>query len=115
MAEKLARSRPPENDMVCFCCQQAVEKYLKAVLVELGLRVPRTHDLEDLLRLVQPHHPGLAGLKRGLDFLTQFAVQARYPGFHARRRQADAARHWAGRVRSAVRKLLGLRVRPPRT
>ena len=51
--QKLARSRPPENDFVCFCCQQAAEKYLKALLVELGLTVPRTHNLEDLLGVLR--------------------------------------------------------------
>jgi HEPN domain-containing protein len=47
VAGKLARSRPPENDFVGFCCQQASEKFLKALLVELGLRVPRIHNLEE--------------------------------------------------------------------
>lgn len=33
---------------------------MKAVLVELGLTVPRTHNLEDLLGLLLPHHASLA-------------------------------------------------------
>ena len=40
IARKLARSQPPANDFVCFCCQQAAEKFLKSMLVELGLGVP---------------------------------------------------------------------------
>ena len=35
--------------VVCFHCQQAAEKLLKAVHVALGLRPPRTHDLTLLL------------------------------------------------------------------
>jgi HEPN domain-containing protein len=73
--------------------------------------VPRTHTLEDLLGLLRPHHPVLFALRRGLLFLTRFAVDTRYPGFHARRRQADAARRWAGRVRTESRAILGLRPR----
>jgi HEPN domain-containing protein len=115
VAEKLARIRPPENDFVCFCCQQAAEKFLKALLVELGLNVPRTHNLEDLLGLLRPHHPSLFALRRGLVFLTRFAVDTRYPGFHVRRSQVDAARRWAGRVRTETHAILGLRTRrPPR-
>src|SRR5437763_17196422 len=76
VAEKLARSQPPENDFVCFCCQQAAEKFFKALLVELGIAVPRTHNLEDLLGLLRPQHPGLFALRRGLLFLTRFAVDA---------------------------------------
>ncbi len=111
-ARQLATSRPPMHDLVCFHCQQSAEKYLKAILNERGLSVPRTHNLEDLLSLLLPHHRQLAPLRRGLQFLIQFAVEARYPGFHATKRQATSALRWAGRVRDVCRALLG--IRPPR-
>jgi HEPN domain-containing protein len=99
------------HDLVCFCCQQAAEKYLKALVEEQGLAVPWTHDLEDLLSLLVPSHPGLLPLRRGCQFLIQFAVHARYPGFDAKRRQAVSALRWAERVRDACRSLLGIRPR----
>jgi HEPN domain-containing protein len=102
------------HDLVCFCCQQTVEKYLKGLLEEGGLIVPRTHDLEDLLDRLIPIHPSLSCLRRGLKFLIQFAVDARYPGFSATKRQARAALHWADRVRTAARSLLGIMSRPRR-
>lgn len=111
VAGQLAQSRPPADDVLCFCCQQAAEKFLKAVLEELGLSIPRTHDLEDLAGLLRHHYRTLFSLRRGLQFLTQFAVDFRYPGFRARRRQATAALRWAGRVRQEVRLLLGIRPR----
>ncbi len=80
---KARASQPPMHDLVCFCCQPSAEKHLKAVLVELGQNVPRTHNLEDLLGLLLTDYPHLAALRRGLKFLLQFAVEARYPGFHA--------------------------------
>ncbi len=101
------------HDLVCFCCQQLTEKYLKAVLNEVGVTAPRTHDLEDVLSLLRPSHPQLGALRRGLKFLIQFAVDPRYPGFHATKRQAASALRWAGKVRHACRNLLGLRP-PPR-
>jgi HEPN domain-containing protein len=64
---------------------------LKALLVEQGSTVPRTHDLESLLSLVLSHYLSLRLYRRGLKFLTQFAVDTRYPGFSATRRQAQAA------------------------
>ena|SRR5216683_2119787 len=91
---------------------QAAEKYLKAILDEQGLTVPRTHDLEDLLSLLLPAHPELRALRRGLKFLIQFAVDPRYPGFRASKRQAEAALRWASLVRDTCRALLGLG--PPR-
>ena len=45
-----------------------------------------------------------------IDFvcLVRFAVDFRYPGFHARRSQANAALRWAERVRVEVRTILRL-------
>jgi len=37
----------------CFCCQQALEKILKAILVEKGIRPPKVHDLMRLARLAK--------------------------------------------------------------
>jgi HEPN domain-containing protein len=107
-ARRLAQGNPPLHDVVCFHCQQAAEKYLKALLVELSLHVPRTHNLIALLPLLAPHHASLRTFRRGLDFLTRFAVDTRYPGDNATRRQAQASLRWAGRVRDACRILLGI-------
>jgi HEPN domain-containing protein len=41
----------------CFHCQQAAEKYLKALLVERSRPVPRTHILADLVDLLLPTTP----------------------------------------------------------
>src|SRR5438309_3511145 len=99
LAAAIARRNEPFHDEQCFHCQQAAEKYLKALLEELGLAVPRTHTLKDLLALLVLHYPSLAGFRRGLTFLTRFAVEIRYPGDKASKRQAAAALRWAGKVR----------------
>jgi HEPN domain-containing protein len=99
-------------DGVCFHCQQCAEKYLKALLQELALLITRTHDLESLRVQLLPHHQPLRSLCRGMEFLTDSAVDVRYSGKEARKRQAAAALRWAGRVRAAARALLG--IRPPR-
>ncbi len=112
MARSLAQALDRSNDGVCFHCQQAAEKYLKALMQELGLAIPRTHALEDLLHLLTPHHQELMAFRRGLIFLTSFAVETRYPGKTARKRQAEAALRWADKVRTGARALLKLAVRP---
>jgi HEPN domain-containing protein len=81
---------------------------------ELDLTIPRTHDLDDLLEALLDHHSPLRSLRRGLLFLTTFAVETRYPGKNATRRQAEAARRWGDRVRSMAREILGIRRRPTR-
>jgi HEPN domain-containing protein len=110
LAEKLVRESDPAHDHVCFLSQQCAEKYLKALLEELSLTVPRTHILADLLTLLLPHLPSLRSLRRGLKFLTRFAVGPRYPGYRAKKRQAVSAFRWACKVRDTLRLLLGLRM-----
>lgn len=107
-AGQLVRGIVPLHDAVCFHCEQAAEKYLKALFVELGLTAPRTHNLVALLPILVSHFPLLLRFRRGLDFLTRFAVDTRYPGESATKRQATSAWRWAGYVRQACRALLGL-------
>jgi len=108
-ATLLTRSDDHFHDQVCFHCQQSAEKYLKALLQELGLPVPRTHNLLALRTLLLPHHGFVRSLRRGLEFLSRFAVGPRYPLYDASKRQAASALRWAGKVRRACRDLLGLR------
>jgi HEPN domain-containing protein len=114
LAAKLATGREPFHDQLCFHCQQAAEKYLKALLEELSLAVEKTHDLDRLLTQLLPHHPFLRSHRRGLAFLTNFAIGTRYPGDNARKRQAVSAFRCAGRVRDACRALLGIRTQQRR-
>ncbi len=100
------------HDAVCFHCQQGAEKYLKALMEELGLAIPKTHDLAILVNTLLPHHAPLRSLGRGMAFLNGFAVGIRYPGKDAKKRQAEAALRWEERARTAARALLGLH--PPR-
>jgi len=108
LAVQLAGGSRPFHDQLCFHCQQSAEKYLKALLQELGLTIPRTHILRDLVNLLLSHHAELRPLQRGAKFLTRFAVETRYPGDRASKREAVAALRWAGKVRAAARALLGL-------
>jgi HEPN domain-containing protein len=98
----------PFHDQVCFLCQQSAEKYLKALLKEAGANVPRTHNLVVLLSLVTSHYR-IRGLLRGVKFLTDFAVDLRYPPERATKRQATAAVRWSGKVRETCRALLCVR------
>ncbi len=79
---------------------------------ELGLHIPKIHALHVLLTALVPQHPSLRALRRGMLFLNAFAVDMRYPGRDASKRQAMAALRWATRVRKESRALLGIRERP---
>ena len=62
---------------ICFHAQQAVEKYLKAVLILNDIDFPRTHDVDYLLLECQ----NIDKTNFMFDFksLTEFGVSVRYP------------------------------------
>jgi HEPN domain-containing protein len=65
------------DEIFGFHAQQAVEKALKAWLTLVEVEYPRTHDLEELLELLEEHaEPILEAFYNLLD-LTDFAVQFR--------------------------------------
>ena len=66
-------------DTVCFHCQQAVEKYIKAVLVVQEHEIPRTHDLEQIYSLIRSWIPELDAQRDELRWLTSYSVLGRYP------------------------------------
>jgi HEPN domain-containing protein len=109
---QLRRGRPQVHDSICFHCQQLAEKYLKALVHERGLPVPKIHFCEDLVALLSPADPPFAGLYDAAAGLTQFAVDYRYPGADAGSKLSQAAWKAAERVRAEVRRGLGLRPRP---
>ena len=108
VAKKIARGRDPHHDEVCFHAQQCAEKYLKALLEELGVHVPRTHILEDLVVSLLASHAKLSSVRRGARFLTRFAVATRYPGKNASKREAVSALRWATRFRKEAGVLLNI-------
>ncbi|MFA7403930.1 MAG: HEPN domain-containing protein [Pelobacteraceae bacterium] len=97
----------PNYDAVCFHSQQCAEKYLKAVMVEDGLRVPRIHDLEALLNLLTSQHPELQKVIHLARILSAMAVEVRYPGMTADEDDAEESVRAAVAIREVVRVVLG--------
>lgn len=78
------------SEIACFHAQQCAEKYLKALIAKAGKAPPRTHELEALARMI-----GTAARARlarqDLERLNAYAVDIRYPGSGATRREARLA------------------------
>jgi HEPN domain-containing protein len=70
---------PTPHEIVCFHCQQFVEKYLKAFLVSKGQEPPYIHDLVRLADLCEIENPGFVQIKQKCVVLTEYEVQPRYP------------------------------------
>lgn len=45
-AEHLLTMRPLPVEIICYHCEQAAEKFLKATLVQFDREPPKTHDLK---------------------------------------------------------------------
>ena len=88
-ARFLLRMRPLPLEVICFHCQQAAEKLMKAVLAKHGLDIPNTHDLPFLLDLAAAPAPSLASLDQLALDLNDFSVVVRYPS-HIPLEEADA-------------------------
>ena len=66
------------TEIVCFHCQQAVEKYLKALLINKGHdKIPKTHNIDLLLNLCRKYDENFV-IYAGTE-LTSYAVDLRYP------------------------------------
>lgn len=59
--------------------QQAVEKALKAILVENAIRLKRTHDILDLKYLLQDHSIIIDLTDEDCDFLNSIYMPSKYP------------------------------------
>ncbi|PMP82828.1 MAG: DNA-binding protein [Caldisericum exile] len=76
---KLELPEPP-TDAICFHCQQAVEKYLKAFLTFKDVRVKKIHDLEVLLNTCLEKDKEFEIIDRDkISSLSHYAVEIGYP------------------------------------
>lgn len=78
----LAKTPPSDEilkDSLCFHAQQAVEKSIKAVLVQLGIAFPKVHSIERLIDLLPASVARTSELIASAQ-MTAFATTFRYPG-----------------------------------
>ena len=70
---------PDYFDTIAFHCQQATEKYLKAILEDKGIEFQRTHNLVYLLELLSREIDINEDTFDKAILLNGFSVQIRYP------------------------------------
>ncbi|MCB4755456.1 MAG: HEPN domain-containing protein [Elusimicrobia bacterium] len=67
------------SDVVCFHCQQTVEKLLKAFLTSKKHRFPKSHDLGELLTQASKIDGSMELIRDIIEPLTDYAATTRYP------------------------------------
>lgn len=72
-------NKPEYTDIICYHCQQAVEKYLKAYLVYLDTPFEKKHDLDYLIDLIVENDKEIEHFYDAVETLSGYAVEIRYP------------------------------------
>lgn len=70
---------PDYSDTIAFHCQQAVEKYIKAIMVYKEIEFQRSHDLIYLLELLSSVSEISKDRYKKAVSLNGYSVQIRYP------------------------------------
>lgn len=70
---------PQPLEIICFHCQQAAEKAIKALFILKEIEVIKIHDLAILLYKIEAFFSVPVAVKNAGDDLTPFAATFRYP------------------------------------
>jgi HEPN domain-containing protein len=65
--------------LVCFHCQQAIEKYLKGFLIKASGALQQGHNLVKLCKKAAVYHRDLDKFTKDLAFVNTFYIETRYP------------------------------------
>jgi len=107
VAEREMHAPAPVYHVICFLCQSAAEKFLKAYLISRGWSLEKTHDLVTLLGRCAGYEAGFAALAAEGALLNEYIVAGRYPGDIAWEQttatEAREALEAAQRIRAQVR------------
>ena len=72
---------PVPIEIVCYHCQQAAEKILKAYVIAKKETYIKTHDLVTLLNQCKQHSPDFDKCAKSCMKLTTYASLSRYPSY----------------------------------
>lgn len=75
----LIRREAWTENSICLHCQQSVEKFLKAFILESGEDHPRTHDLVTLIKICRKYDQDFSNIEDDCEALNDFSVKSRYP------------------------------------
>ena len=80
-AKYLLNMKPLPFEIICYHCQQAVEKYIKAYIVSCDEELNKIHDLIELNKICKKHDEDFEQMDIMCSELNNYSVIIRYP-FH---------------------------------
>jgi HEPN domain-containing protein len=101
---------PQYFDTIAFHCQQAVEKYLKAILVHLEIEFLKSHNLVYLLDLLSKKMVIEENIYDKAIQINSFGVQIRYPNeiIHLSKEELESAIEIADGFKDFAVKTIGI-------
>jgi len=78
-ANYLRGMQPIPVEIICYHCQQSVEKYLKGFISLNGGSIQKTHDFVALNKCCAQYDSTFLDIEEDCLNLTDYGVQARYP------------------------------------
>lgn len=103
----LRRRKNPMPAMVCYHCQQSVEKYLKAYLLKNNSIFEKIHDLLELNKECEKIDASFGFIVDWVKVLNPYATETRYPGRNFEIAEAKEAVTLMKEVRKFIRAKLG--------
>ena len=70
---------PKPLEIICYHCQQAAEKSLKAYLCAIGVDIPKTHEVKRLCDMCAESDSTFSELFSDCEELEVYATETRYP------------------------------------
>ena len=104
---------PRPIEIICYHCQQAAEKAVKAVIISLGSPggLPKKHDISFLLTQIKNYISIEEKYYDYADALTPYGVAVRYPSeLHLEERHAQKAIQYAGEIISWARDVIDIQL-----
>jgi len=107
--------KPLPIEIICYLCQQAIEKSIKAVLFYLEKEVLETHSIIKLLEEVNADKRYIHLGKRDAAMITRFATRTRYAErrIDIAKEDAEFALRRAKQTLDQVEKILNTAEEPP--
>lgn len=68
-----------DNGIVCFHCQQAIEKYLKGFLINATGELQEGHNLVKLCKKAMAFEQTLSEFIKDMAFVNTYYIETRYP------------------------------------
>lgn len=103
----LENMHPAPLEVICYHCQQAAEKFIKAVIISFDIEIEKTHDLVRLINILRKSTEIPEIIVDSAEMLTQFATKSRYPqSFSVDERQTRNAILHAERIKIWAEQLI---------